>query len=113
MCCGSKRLDAARNAAPARLQAAPRSRNAAAGAGNTGNTGAMDNSGNIGNSAAAATTLAHGAGPVFVHDGAGELVVTGNASGRRYRFTGRGARAAVDLRDVAQLAAVHKLRRLA
>ena len=104
MCCGSKRLDAARNAAPARLLATPRGHDAVADA---------DHAGHIGYTASAATTLAHGAGPVFVHDGAGELVVTGNASGRRYRFSGRGARAAVDLRDVAQLEAMQKLRRLA
>lgn len=100
MCCGSKRHDAKRLATPAHSAPAPRGwqepRPPATAA-----------------SAAAGNAYAMGrAGVVFVHDGVGELVVTGSKTGRRYRFTGRGARLAVDASDAAALEALGKLRRL-
>lgn len=97
MCCGSKRLDAARLAAPAYAQpvARPTQRPIPGGS-----------------EAPARRTPAGGAGPVFVHDGPGELIVTGAKTGRRYRFAGRGARLAVDALDAPGLALVDRLRRL-
>lgn len=101
MCCGSKRHDAARNAAPAFVQAAPRPAQGRP----------APPSGEL--SARAAAAVAGSAGPVFIHDGPGELITTGAKTGRRYRFAGRGARLAVDALDAPALALVEKLRRLA
>ena len=101
MCCGSKRRDAARNAAPAFVQAAP----------HPAQGRPVAPSGDA--SARAAAAAAGSAGPVFIHDGPGELVTTGVKTGRRYRFAGRGARLAVDALDAPALALVAKLRRLA
>jgi len=100
MCCGSKRHDAARIAAPAFIQAAPRPAQGRS----------APPSGDL--SARAAAAVAGGAGPVFIHDGPGELIVTGAKTGRRYRFAGRGARLSVDALDAPALALVDKLRRL-
>lgn len=109
MCCGSKRLDAARNAAPAYAQAAPRTPRETAG------PAALSGPTDSAAAAAMAAAVQRGArgSAVFVHDGAGELVVTGKSTGRRYRFTGRGARVAVDALDAPALAMLDKLRRLA
>jgi hypothetical protein len=138
MCCGSKRLDAARHAAPAYVQPVPRPAQgrplvpaapALAGAAVPGTPGGAGSSSiassgtassRAGSSvlapssggAARAAAAAGSAGPVFVHDGAGELIVTGVKTGRRYRFAGRGARLAVDALDAPALALVDKLRRL-
>lgn len=103
MCCGSKRHDAmrvARPASPAQTARGWRELPAPASAA-SGNAAALSNGYAMGN-----------AGVVFVHDGAGELVVTGSKTGRRYRFAGRGARLAVDATDAAALEALGKLRRL-
>lgn len=110
MCCGSKRLDAARHAAPAYVQPAPRPAQdrPLVPAGPAGSAVLAPSSGGAARAAAAAGS----AGPVFVHDGAGELIVTGAKTGRRYRFAGRGARLAVDALDAPALAQVDKLRRL-
>lgn len=101
MCCGSQRHDAARNAAPAYSQAGARP--------------AQDrtNAPSGGTAARAAAAAAGSAGPVFIHDGQGELIITGAKTGRRYRFAGRGARLAVDALDAPALALVDRLRRLA
>lgn len=48
----------------------------------------------------------------FVHLGRSVLNVIGGATGRQYRFDGRGARLAIDRRDAPGLAAVLTLRRL-
>jgi hypothetical protein len=51
-------------------------------------------------------------GVLFVYDGVAGLIVTGRATGRRYRFGERGARVRVDARDAPSLALTPKLRRL-
>lgn len=53
-----------------------------------------------------------GSGVVFAYYGAGELVVIGSVSGRRYRFAERGARLGIDPRDAPALEANTRLRRL-
>lgn len=53
-----------------------------------------------------------GSGVVFAYYGAGELVLIGSVSGRRYRFAERGARLAVDPRDAPAFEANTRLRRL-
>lgn len=53
-----------------------------------------------------------GSGVVFAYYGAGELLVIGNVSGRRYHFAERGARLGVDARDAPALEANTRLRRL-
>lgn len=115
MCCGSKRLDAARNAPSPYAQAAPRASLATGHAG-----GPAEASAASAVPASSAVSMAMGGnaamaagGAVFVHDGAGELVVTGPKTGRRYRFAGRGARLVVDAGDVPAVAQVQNLRRLA
>lgn len=87
MCCGSQR-SAARAAA---LAASPRPRSPAAPPG----------------------PAAPFVGPmVFEHLGAGPAEIRGPASGRTYRFAGRGDRLAVDPRDRPGLAAMPGLRRI-
>ncbi|GAB2838049.1 hypothetical protein GCM10027277_01120 [Pseudoduganella ginsengisoli] len=108
MCCGSKRLDAARNAPSPYTQAAPRAHTGAAGPADLAAPAAMP-----GAPAGAADSAAIAAGgAVFIHDGPGELLVTGPGTGRRYRFAGRGARLAVAASDVPAVAQVQNLRRL-
>jgi hypothetical protein len=48
----------------------------------------------------------------FVYDGVAGVIVTGHATGRRYRFGERGARLVVDARDARFLDATPKLRRV-
>ncbi len=103
MCCGSKRLDAARDAAPAHGRAAQRAPHKAA------PSGAAPS----GDAAARAAAAVAGGSIFFINDGPGELIVTGAFTGRRYCFAGRGARLAVDRLDAPALALVEKLRRLA
>ena len=52
-------------------------------------------------------------GSYFEYVGPTGLTVRGPVTGRRYRFAGHGAVAAVDARDAPSLAAVPRLRRLA
>lgn len=66
--------------------------------------------------AAPRSTVPHHPGPagvVFVYDGVAELIVTGRTTGRRYRFTERGARLIVDSHDAPLLEMTPKLRRVA
>jgi hypothetical protein len=49
----------------------------------------------------------------FVYDGVAALVVTGSATGRRYRFAARGARLMVDPQDAPAMRRTPKLRCLA
>jgi len=49
-------------------------------------------------------------GVPFVYDGMAELVVTGGATGRRYRFAARGARLIVDPLDAPAMRQMPKLR---
>jgi hypothetical protein len=49
---------------------------------------------------------------MFVYDGVAGLIVTGRATGRRYRFAKRGARLVVDPGDAALLEMTPKLRRV-
>ncbi len=53
-----------------------------------------------------------GTGVEFIYDGAAGVIVTGHATGRRYRFGERGARLVVDARDARFLDATPKLRRV-
>jgi hypothetical protein len=48
----------------------------------------------------------------FIYDGAAGVIVTGHATGRRYRFGERGARLVVDARDARFLDVTPKLRRV-
>lgn len=48
----------------------------------------------------------------FAYLGASALSVIGGATGRLYRFDGRGSRLAIDRRDAPGLVAVPKLRRV-
>jgi len=60
-------------------------------------------------------SIAHGpaaSGVWFVYDGVAGLIVTGQATGQRYRFGERGARVAVDARDAALLDTTPKVRRV-
>ncbi|CAN7392044.1 hypothetical protein LJR289_002342 [Pseudoduganella sp. LjRoot289] len=52
-------------------------------------------------------------GVPFIYDGLPELVVTGSATGRRYRFAARGARLMVDALDAPSMRKTPKLRCLA
>jgi hypothetical protein len=52
-------------------------------------------------------------GVAFVYDGVAALVVTGSATGRRYRFAARGARLMVDPQDAPAMRRTPKLRCLA
>jgi hypothetical protein len=64
---------------------------------------------------APAASGAHHPGPAgvhFVYDGVAAVVVTGRATGRRYRFGERGARVLVDLRDAPSLGMIPQLRRI-
>jgi hypothetical protein len=66
-------------------------------------------------SAVATPSISHGPGSVgalFVYDGVAGLIITGRATGRRYRFGERGARLSVDVRDAPALATIPKLRRV-
>lgn len=49
---------------------------------------------------------------LFVYDGLAPLTLTGSATGRHYHFPERGARLAVDARDVPAMQTVPGLRRL-
>ncbi|MYN07988.1 hypothetical protein [Pseudoduganella aquatica] len=53
------------------------------------------------------------AGVPFVYDGLAALVVTGSATGRRYRFAARGVRLMVDPLDAPTMRQTPKLRCLA
>lgn len=53
------------------------------------------------------------AGVPFIYDGVPELIVTGGATGRRYRFAARGARLVVDPLDAPTMRQTPKLRCLA
>jgi hypothetical protein len=66
--------------------------------------------------AAPAASVAHRPSPAgvhFVYDGLAGVVVTGLATGRRYRFGERGDRLLVDVRDAPSLAMIPQLRRIA
>ena len=65
--------------------------------------------------AAPSPSVSHGPGPTgvtFVYDGVTGLIVTGRATGRRYRFAERGARLIVDPHDAPLLEMIPKLRRI-
>ncbi|KQW93247.1 hypothetical protein ASC94_11320 [Massilia sp. Root418] len=62
---------------------------------------------------AGGTHFATPPGVPFVYDGTRELVVTGGATGRRYRFAVRGARLLVDPLDAPTMRQTPKLRCLA
>ncbi|WP_377704648.1 hypothetical protein [Pseudoduganella sp. UC29_71] len=62
---------------------------------------------------ASAPQFAAPPGVAFVYDGMRELVVTGGVTGRRYRFTARGARLLVDALDAPAMRQTPKLRCLA
>jgi hypothetical protein len=86
-CCGSKRqqVAASASAASGAASAAAPSLNAARGPGPLGVT--------------------------FVYDGVAGLIVSGRVTGRRYRFTERGARLVVDPLDAPHFDGTPKLRR--
>lgn len=109
-CCGSKREQAARTRTPpCRSERAGKCLRARA------EPGSADSQ--AGTLAVLAEALASpGPGPAgvpFVYDGLATLIVTGSATGRRYRFAGRGDRVALDPRDAPGLMTMEKLRCLA
>ncbi|SFU51118.1 hypothetical protein [Pseudoduganella namucuonensis] len=116
-CCGSKREQAARNAQAAMPFGA--GRQVPAGQGGTGTGGQPGGQaggypgGYAGGLGGSPSPGPGAAGVPFVYDGQATLIVTGSATGRRYRFAGRGDRVAVDPRDAPGLMAMEKLRRLA
>lgn len=59
---------------------------------------------------AVATQFAAPPGVPFVYDGVAPLLVTGGATGRRYRFAERGARVLVDPLDAAGMRHLPRLR---
>jgi hypothetical protein len=68
----------------------------------------------IASAAASSGNVARAPGPpgvMFVYDGVAGLVVSGRVTGRRYRFTERGARLVVDPLDAPHVDGTPKLRR--
>lgn len=99
-CCGSKRQQVARQIQAARGSA-------------TGAQAGPPGGRSVPLPPASTVQYAVQAGVPFVYDGLAELVVTGSATGRRYRFAARGARLMVDALDAPAMRNTPKLRCLA
>jgi hypothetical protein len=81
-----------------------------AGAQTMGTPGARAQAAEAAQAPAAAPHFATTHGVPFVYDGMAELVVTGGATGRRYRFAARGSRLVVDPLDAPAMRQTPKLR---